>query len=302
MSDLAYFNGDYLPVDQIPLSVTDWGFVQGVTLAEQLRTFSGHAFRVQHHLERLLRGLEMVGWEQTATSVDLPAIIQQVVHHNYAQIDPLDDLGVCVFVTPGAYPGYSTHDPDHTTVCIHTYRLPFHRWHQKYREGVTLATVSTRQVPTDCWPAALKCRSRMHYYLAAKEAQQRLPGATAMLLDHQGFAAETPTANVIAYFAESGLASPPHDKILPGISLNYVVELARQLAVPFEFRDLTPAELATADEIMLTSTPFCLLPVTRFDERRFNGPGPLARQLLQAWAQDVGVDIAAQAERFAERH
>ena len=141
----------------------------------------------------------------------------------------------------------------------------------------------------------------MHYYLAASEAQRRLPGATALLLDHQGCVSETPTANAIAYFAESGLVSPPREKILPGVSLNYVVQLARQLGVPFEFRDLTPTELATADEIMVASTPFCLLPVVRFDERHFSGPGRLYHELLHVWSRDVGVDIAAQAMKFRGR-
>ncbi len=227
MSNLAYFDGDYRPLDEVSLRVTDWGFVQGVTLAEQLRTFSGRPFQVQKHLERLLQGLNIVGWERLGTTVDFPAIIQEVAKQNYGQIDPLDDLGICVFVTPGPYPGYSLADPDRPAVCVHSYRLPFHRWYEKYQSGVTLLTVATRQVPRDCWPAELKCRSRMHYYLAAAEAQRRLPGAAALLLDHEGCVSETPTANAIAYFAASGLVSPPREKILPGISLDFVIELAR---------------------------------------------------------------------------
>jgi branched-subunit amino acid aminotransferase/4-amino-4-deoxychorismate lyase len=142
----------------------------------------------------------------------------------------------------------------------------------------------------------------MHYYLAANEAHRRMHGATALLLDLQGNVSETPTANVLAYFADSGLVSPPHEKILPGISLNYVVDLAGRLGVPVAFRDITPVELATADELMLTSTPFCLLPVAHFNNRSFNAPGPLFQELLRAWSHSVGVDIPAQARRFAQRH
>ena len=155
----------------------------------------------------------------------------------------------------------------------HSYPLPFHLWHQKYQIGSTLLSVSTRQVPTNCWPVELKCRSRMHYYLAAQEAQRRNPGATALLLDQDGFVSETPTANIVAFFADVGLVSPPRDKILPGISLDFLRQLARRLDLPLEFRDLDLAELADADEIMLTSTPFCLLPVTRLDDRYLGPPG-----------------------------
>ena len=56
MSDpLAYLNGRYLPFSQAAISVTDGGFVQGVTVAEQLRTFGGKLFRLEQHLARLAR-------------------------------------------------------------------------------------------------------------------------------------------------------------------------------------------------------------------------------------------------------
>jgi branched-subunit amino acid aminotransferase/4-amino-4-deoxychorismate lyase len=301
MHELAYFNGNYLPAGDICLSVTDWGFVQGVTLAEQLRTFQGQVFCLQEHLQRLATGLTVVGWQELLAHHDLAAIVPHVAQQNHRQLDPLDDLGVSVFVTPGGYPGYGAPADEPPTVCVHTYRLPFHLWQRKYDEGLALVTVETRQVPADCWPAELKCRSRMHYYLAANEAGRKLPGATALLLDHQGRVVETPTANVVAYFQDSGLVSPPREKILPGISLGFLVRLAHDLDVPFEFREITPAELADANELMLTSTPYCLLPVARFNDRSLGRPGPLFRQLLHDWSRSVNVDIAAQAARFARR-
>jgi branched-chain amino acid aminotransferase len=302
MQELAYLNGDFLTAQQLRLSVVDWGFVQGVTIAEQLRTFAGKPFAVPQHLNRLLQGLSIVGWEHAVLELDLESIVQQVASHNHGQLDPLDDLGICVFITPGAYPGYGVVESDQPTVCVHSYPLPFHLWQDKYRDGLTLVTVTTRQVPADCWPTELKCRSRMHYYLAAQEANRRTLHAIALLLDHQGHVCETPTANVIAYFHGQGLVSPPREKILHGVSLGHLEQLAQRLGVRFEYRELTPAEMATADELMLTSTPYGVLPVGRFDERRLPAPGRLYQELLHAWSLEAGVDIAAQAARFVQRH
>jgi branched-subunit amino acid aminotransferase/4-amino-4-deoxychorismate lyase len=302
MQDLAYLNGQYVPAEELHVSVTDWGFVQGLTLAEQLRTFRGEPFRAQNHLDRLLNGATIVGWEHFAAGQDFGSIIQEIAKCNHQQLDPLDDLGICVFLTPGEYPGYGAPVGSPPTICVHSYALPFNLWHNKYETGLALVSVATRQVPANCWPAELKCRSRMHYYLAANEANRQIPGATALLLDQHGHVSETPTANVIAYFAKSGLVSPAHENILPGISLSFLVDLAGQLGVPVDFRDITPAELATADELMLTSTPYCVLPVSHFDHRSFSAPGPLFQELLRAWSHSVGVDIAAQARRFAHRH
>ena len=61
--------------------------------------------------------------------------------------------------------------------------------------------------------------------------------------------------------------SPPWNKVLHGISVSVVAELARQLDIPYRHRNLTPDEVAAADEAMLTSTSTCILPVTRLNGR-----------------------------------
>ena len=44
MQQIAYLNGNYVPSQEARLSVTDGGFVQGVTLAEQLAPFEVNLF------------------------------------------------------------------------------------------------------------------------------------------------------------------------------------------------------------------------------------------------------------------
>ena len=149
----------------------------------------------------------------------------------------------------------------------------------------------------------MKCRSRMHYFLADREVQIRRPGARALLLDEAGNVSETATANVIAYRQGEGLISPPRDRILPGISLATVVELAGRLQIPFVERDLSPADLASADEVLLSSTPSCLLPVTTFDGTPIGDgrPGPVFERLLSTWGNNVDINIAQQADHFSRR-
>ena len=129
------------------------------------------------------------------------------------------------------------------TVILHTYPLPFRLWHEKYERGQALAIPPTRQVPGACWPSALKCRSRMHYYLADREAQAMEPGARALLLDTDGYVTEASTANVLAFRAGEGLVSPPYSKVLPGISLAEAAELAHEMGESLTERDLTPEDL-----------------------------------------------------------
>ena len=309
---VAYLNGRFLPASQLAVSPADTGFLQGAAVAEQLRTFGGKLFCLDEHLARLERSLQIAEIDPRRTRPELAAIAEELVARNHRLLDPADDLGLSIFITPGPYPAYAASglDPESVggdlgepTVCLHTYPLPFAQWAQKYRTGLSLVTTGVEQVPAACWPPALKCRSRMHYYLADRKAAKIEPGARALLLDRDGQVTETSTANILVYAGGLGLLSPPEDSVLIGISLAAIARLARQLGIPSSYRRLSPADVAGAEEVLVSSTPWCLLPVTRFNGRPIaNGvPGPVFNRLLAAWGEWVRVDIAGQAQRFVQR-
>jgi branched-chain amino acid aminotransferase len=301
---VVYWNGDWVRQSAAAVPLYDAGFVMGATVTEQLRTFGGEIFRAEEHIRRLFRSLEIVGVDPGLTSTDFEEIGQQLVRRNLALGEPDDDLGLAMLVTPGPYATLAPPDtPLRPLVCLHTYPLPFHIFAGKYRTGESLAVPSVRQVATDCWPRELKCRSRMHYFLADREAARSEPGARAAILDHDGFLLEATTASILVYFADEGLVTPPGDKVLPGISISVVRELADRLGIAVVERDLHPDEAGQAEEILLASTTSCLLPVVRFKgEVVANGrPGAIFGRLLQAWNELVGVDIAGQAEEIALR-
>jgi len=300
---LAYLNGQLIPGCQAVLPVYDAGFVLGSTVTEQLRTFRGELFRLREHLDRLERSLRISGIRTNESIEDLAEIAGRLVAGNIEFSDPQDDIGLCIFITPGPYLAMAEGHTTGPTVCLHTYRLPFGLWSEAYERGISLRTTSIKQIPRDCWPAELKCRSRMHYYLADRLAAQAEPGSRALLLDDDGFVCETSTANVVVYDPGEGLISPPQEKVLPGISLHAAAELAKPLGIAWKHRDFAIDELAGAEEVFLTSTPNCILPVTQFNSARVGKgkPGPIFAKLLSAWNDLVSLDIAAQARQFANR-
>ena len=301
---VAYLNGKILPASQATIPVTDAGFVLGVTVAEQLRTFRGKLFRLDRHLQRLAHSLEIVGIDPGLSLDELGRTASELAVRNHRLLDPADDLGLSIFVTPGAYVTFETTVArSGPTVGMHTYPLPFHLWHEKYGGGQSLVITDVMQVPAACWPAELKCRSRMHYYLADKKARGIEPGARALLLDASGQVVEASTANLLIYRAGEGLVSPPRDAILPGVSEAVIEELAAVLGIRMSHRRLEPGDIETADEVLLCSTSPCVWPVTRVSGRPIGSGrcGPIALELLSAWSRLVGVDIAAQAARFASR-
>ncbi len=300
---LAYLNGRMLPASGVMLSLVDAGFVQGATVAEQLRTFAGRVFHLEDHLARLAHSLELVGIDPGVSRRELVEVAGELAVRNHALLGPGDDLGLSILVTPGVYAAYDDGGSGGPTVCMHTYALPFHLWAEKYQRGQALAVTSIQQVPAECWPPSVKCRSRMHYFLADRQASRIDPGARAVLLDREGWVTEASTANLVLYTEAEGLVSPPETTVLPGISLAAVRQLAARRGIPAVQRRIRPEEVAAADEVLLTSTPFCLLPVTRFQGRPVSSgmPGPVFARLLADWSDHAGVDIAEQSRRFAAR-
>jgi branched-chain amino acid aminotransferase len=296
-------NGNWIPASLAAVSAADAGFVLGAAVSDQIRTFCGAIFRLQDHLDRLERCLRLVDLDSGLKRDQWAAIAQKLIEKNRHLLAPGDDWGLSIFVTPGIYRTFSAGGDVQPTVCMHLYPLPFHLWADKYGDGQTLATTPIRQVPCQCWPPELKCRSRMHYYLADKAAAKQHPGARALLLDQDGHVTETSTANILAYTETTGLISPPQDKILHGISLAVTFEIAGKLGISRTYRDLTIEDLAAADEVLITSTPMCLLPVTALNGRPIGGgrPGEIFRMLLRAWSDTAGLDIVAQAKAFANR-
>jgi branched-subunit amino acid aminotransferase/4-amino-4-deoxychorismate lyase len=294
---VAYLNGQWIPASDLAVAVDDVGFLLGATVTERLRTFGGKVFRLDEHLHRMRRSLEIVGLDAPRLVSELADAIPQFVARNVGQIAAEDDWSIAAFVTPGIV-GSGT-----PTVCVHGGPLPFGQWANFFDEGLATVISDVRQVPDNCWPSDLKCRSRMHYFLAEAQAKARRPGARAILLDQHGNVAESTTANVLIYRAEEGLSTPPSDHILVGISLGVVQELAGRLGIPFMRRRILPEEIAASDEALLTSTSVCILPVVECNGKSIGSgrPGAISQKLLAAWSELAGVDVVAQARRFATR-
>ena len=293
----AYLNGDWVDGSRLSVDVNDLGFLLGATATERLRTFRGQVFRLEQHLARMRRSLEMLDLDADDVLSQVAVAVAEVVARNRTLLDADDDWAVSAFATPGVA------GVGRPTVCVHAFPLPFHQWADVYERGLPIVVSRIRQVPPSCWPPELKCRSRIHYYLADLQAAAHESGARAVLLDQEGNVGEATTANVILFRESEGLISPPGEHILFGVSLGVVRELAGRLGVPFVERHVSVDELQSADEVMLASTSVCLLPVIRCDGRPVGAgvPGPMHGRLLAAWSDLVGLDIAAQARRFAER-
>lgn len=302
MGPLVFLNGSLLPASRASLAIYDRGVTQGATATEQLRTFGQRLFRLGDHLQRLERSLGHLHLDIGMTMAALGDIVEDLVARNARPIPSGDDLGLVIFVTAGEYAPYAGHQVRAgPTVCAHTFPLAFQLWAAAMARGLRLVTPAIRHLPPACHHPAVKSRSRLHFYLADAAARQVDPGAAALLLDVDGKVTETSSANFFM-FSAGAIVSPTPRNILPGISRMVVREIAAELDVDFVERDFGVDEAIAAEEAFTSSTPYCLLPVTRINGHAIgNGePGPVHRRLLQRWSHRVGVDIAAQIRTRAE--
>lgn len=293
---VVYWNGDFVPASQARLAFWDAGVVQGATLAEMTRTFRKQLFRLDDHLDRLFRGLRIAHINIGLSKEEFYELSLELLERNARLYDDRTELGLVHFVTAGEYGMYALHPPRREpTICAHTFPLPLTQWASAMKQGVSLLTPSIRQVPPQCWDANMKCRSRMHYFLAEQEVRRRDPTAMALLLNLADNVTETNSGNFLMV-RDGQLVSPPTDYTLPGISWATILDLAEELGIPHAARDIPLAEALTADEAFLSGTSYCLLPVTKINDVRIGDgkPGSFHRRLLAAWSRYVGVDIERQ--------
>ncbi len=296
---IAYLNGQFIPQSEAKLPVFDAGVVLGATVTEMIRTFGQEPFRLEDHVARIYRSMKYARFDAQLTPEEMTAATLEVTKHNAAILPANKELGIIQFVTAGTfsiYAGSAAGGEKMTpTVCVHTFPLPLHLWAKGLKTGLHAVTPSNRHVPPQCIDPKMKYRSRLHYWLAEQEAKDVDPNAATLLLDLDGNVTEFSGGNVLIV-KDGTIISPPTRNILPGISRQTVIELAAELGIPFVERDFQTYDVCNADEAFETTTPFCLMPVTKINNIPIgNGkPGPVGLRLLDAWGATVGLDIVAQ--------
>jgi len=280
---LAYLNGKKIAAAEARVSAFDLGFTMGVSVTEQIRTYGGQTPLIERHLDRLFGGLEIIGLAAPFSRAELTAQVADLIAENGQQLAAGDELGIGICTTPGLASSYGQTNAGPTTL-VYTYELKNADRAAAVERGIRLTSVATTEVPATSVPKELKCRSRMHYYLAEQEARALDPDSRALLHDQEGFIAEGTVASVIMV-SDNEIIAPLKASVLPGVTLGYALELAEKLGIPVHRRDITKAELESADEVMWLTTPVGIVPVTHVNGHAINigKQGEITQRLSVAW-------------------
>ena len=298
-SHLVYLNGEFVPADEAKISIFDAAVMLGDMVTESTRTFAHRPFKLEEHIDRLYKSLKVTRINPGMTSGEMHELSLRVLETNLPKVVPGMDLWLVHNISRGRFVAGAdpTKQRSQATIIIHTAPLILTDWVRFYTEGCHAVTPFSRAVPPEALDARIKNRSRMAYTLAEMEVKLVDPQAQSILLDIHGNVAENKGGNFFIY-SEGVLKTPQARSALAGISRATILELAAQLSIPVQVTDFQPYDIYTADEAFFTSTPYCIMPATKFNGLPVGDGqvGPVTKRLLHAWSESVGVDIVAQAQ------
>lgn len=294
---LAWTRGAWQPLTETKLALDDVGVLQGVVMVDRLRTVHGGPSDSPAHVARLRSNCQAIGIAWPA-ALELEELQSQCATLNRKFFGD-KDFSIVSIITPGQI-GSATPTP---TVIVHAAGIDWSKLDSWYTYGQHLIIPATRNVPNACWSPALKTRARLQYYLADQSAaNSQHAHAGAVLLDLHGNLTETAQANVLIVENGSCLISPPEASILPGISLQRTLRLAREIGLHVSFEPISVARAGEAEEIVLCGSTGCLWSAHSLDDKILptaNRVDGIARRLAQAWMADIGLDFVAQARQLS---
>ena len=301
---IAYLNGAYIKERDARISIYDRGFTMSDAAYDVARTYGHKPHKFEEHVDRLYRSLRYLQVDPKITQQEMLDISLEVNRQNVQLLDPAGDHRMVWRVTRGVgkqLPGFGGADVG-PTVLVHNDPLPWDSWAQHYIDGGHLVIAGTRASDPQSVDPKGKLHNRLPHVLADLEAKRVDPAAIGLLLDMRGCVAEATKAN---FFMVAGgkLLTPQRGSALLGVTRATILELAGTLGIEAIEQDLYVHDVYNADEVFLSVTSPFIQPISRVDTMpvRETCPGPVTKQLVAAFSEQVGVDIVQQALHNARR-
>jgi D-alanine transaminase len=279
----VYLNGSFLPAAEARVSVFDRGFVFADGVYEVIPVYGGRPFRLAQHLARLDSSLASIRLANPLTAREWEQVFRRL-------LQPGGDSDQSAYLQVTRGPAERDHAfPKQITPTVFAYAQAL-----KYPDAAQLASgVAAITVPDIRWQRCdIKAIALLPNVLMRQQAVEA--GAAEAILIRDGVMTEGSASNIFLV-TDNLLVTPPTGPfLLPGVTRDLVLELARAHGIACAERDVHEAELRAADELMLSSSTKELLSITTLDRRPVgNGrPGPLQAR-LHALYQDYKRDFRA---------
>lgn len=277
---ICYLNGSLGPLSAANVSVLDRGFIFGDGIYELVPVFSGVAFRLPEHLQRLLRSLAAVTIDNPFAQPRWTAIVRELIQANRG-----GDQTIYIQVTRGVAPrDHVSADDVKPTVFLMSSRL-----------RVALETTPIEAVTMEDfrWQRCdIKSTSLLANVMSRNLAASA--GSQEAIFLRDGYVTEGAASNVFIS-TKGAIKTPPLSPwILPGVTRDLLVELLNRSDPCVQEAVVSEHELRSADEVWVTSSSRELIPVVRIDgETVGDGQiGPVFRR-VQSIYRDYKTNVTA---------
>lgn len=281
----VYLNGQFMPIEEARIPVLDRGFIFGDGVYEVIPVYSRRPFRLAEHLRRLQHSLDGIRLQNPHSGEEWARLITDLVARNGAE-----DQYLYLHITRGvakrdhAFPM----PPVAPTVFMMSNPL------LTPSAGLLTSGVGAVSAPDNRW---LRCDIKAIALLPNVLLRQMAvdAGCAETILIRDGFMTEGAASNIFVVRNGKLLAPPKDNLMLPGITYDVVLEIARDAGIPHEVRKIAAEEVFTADELLLTSSTKEVLAITVLDGKPVGTgkPGAMFARLHKLY-QDFKRDVMRQ--------
>jgi D-alanine transaminase len=275
--EIAYVNGEFLPLERATVRVEDRGFQFADGVYEVVRTYGGKPFATDEHLARLFRSLDAIEIRIRLSAEQLKSII-----HEGIQRSGFAEAIIYLQITRGCAPRHRGMPKDAEPTIVMTVRELGAAATKLREKGIAVITL-----PEFRWARCdIKSIALLPSVLAYQTAKKA--GADdAIFVEDDGTVNEATAGNMFV-ITRGRLRTPPKSlRILPGVTRDKLLEAARAAGIETAEERITKAELYAADEIFLTSTTAEVVPVIAVDGKQIGAgkPGPVSARIYEQFVR-----------------
>ena len=288
---ILYVNGDFVKKSEAVISVYDSGFQHGDGVYEGIRAYGRKVYRLDEHIKRLYESCYTLGIDIGKTKDEMKEIVKELIRRN---LDAgFTDLHMRLQVTRGFKAQTGMHPTLNVTnasivICVDQKPPIF------IKEGITLVTTWLKRYSPSYMDPKIHCCNQLNQIMAACEAIRQ--GADeAIMLDQNGYVAETNSTN-LQMIKDGVLILPTLDSQLPGITRKTMIQIAKEMGMEVQVRNVSVSEYYNADEVFICGTVGEVVPVKMIDGKKIGTqiPGPITEKFSQEYkkmTETLGVSI-----------
>lgn len=286
---LIWMDGKMLPWREAKVHFLTHALHYATQVFEGDRAYNGRIFRSRDHSARLLNSANIIHMPMHYTVDEIEAIKYEVLKAN--------NLQNC-YMRVAAWRGPEQMGIDVAGTQTHL-AIAAWEWGSYFdpsiREtGISLGTSRWAKPAPHTAPTESKCAGLYVLGTMAKYEAKQAGFTDALMLDYEGYVAESSGANLFAV-KDGVLLTPTADRFLNGLTRQTVIQLAGELGIKVEQRRIKPEELKGFQEIFLTGTAAELTAVGKIDDLTYK-VGPITRKLQAAYTDLVNTGASAPAK------